>query len=144
MCFLFLLQTKKRWTKTADQSRCRVQCNRTASGLDSLGRLLYSAVRVEGLKLLLNSSQRVGKFSVVQHNDGLFDPRQQVWRQRLVLINHLLCLNGVIQNLAKEVKDSEGSRLDELDTWAHKRAPPLRLTFPTLLPSTASCFIFEK
>lgn len=48
------------------------------SWFDSLGRLLYSAVGVEGLKLLLDSSQRVGKFSVVQHDDGLLDPRQQV------------------------------------------------------------------
>lgn len=45
---------------------------------DSLGWLLYSAVGIEGLKLLLNTSQRVGKFPVVQHDDRLLDPRQQV------------------------------------------------------------------
>lgn len=58
--------------------RYRVQCNGRASWLYSLGRLLYSAVGVEGLKLLLNSGQRVGQFPVVQHDDGLLDPLQQV------------------------------------------------------------------
>lgn len=58
--------------------RYRVQCNGRASWLYSLGRLLDSAVGVEGLKLLLNSGQRVGQFPVVQHDDGLLDPRQQV------------------------------------------------------------------
>lgn len=45
---------------------------------DSLGWLLYSAVGIEGLKLLLNTSQRIGKFPVVQHDYGLLNPRQQV------------------------------------------------------------------
>lgn len=45
---------------------------------DSLWRLLHSAVGVEGLKLLLDSCQRVGEFPVVQHDDRLLDPRKQV------------------------------------------------------------------
>lgn len=70
-----------------------------SSWFDSLGRLLDSTVGVEGLKLLLNSSQRVGKFPVVQHDDGLFNPSEQVRRQSFVLIDHLLRLDGLIQNL---------------------------------------------
>lgn len=53
-------------------------CEIYATYLDSLGRLLYSPICVEGLKLLLDSSKRVGKLSVVQHDDGLLNPRQQV------------------------------------------------------------------
>lgn len=40
--------------------------------------LLYSAVGCEGLQLLLNSSQRVGKLLVTDDRNGLFYPVQQV------------------------------------------------------------------
>lgn len=55
-----------------------MRCGRNASRFDSLGRLLNVAVGVEGLKLLLNPTERVGKFPVVQDDDGLLDPRQQI------------------------------------------------------------------
>lgn len=48
------------------------------SSLNSLWRLLHRTVGVEGLKLLLDSGQRVGQFTVIQNNDGLLYPRQQV------------------------------------------------------------------
>lgn len=105
---MFSFSLKKHWTKERE-------CNsKEKAWLDSLGRLLYGAIGVEGLKLLLNSCQRVGKFPVVQHNDSLLNPSQQVWRQSLILINHLLCLNGLIQNLKEEVNDSEEGRFDKL------------------------------
>lgn len=71
--------------------------------MDALGRLLYGAVGVEGLQLLLDSGQRVGQFAVVEHNDGLLDPGQQVRRQGLVLVDHLLGLDGLIQHLREDV-----------------------------------------
>lgn len=46
--------------------------------LNLLGRFLNSAVGVEGLKLLLHPGQRVGQFAVVQDDNGLFDPLEQV------------------------------------------------------------------
>ncbi len=45
---------------------------------NALDGLLYSAVGCEGLQLLLNSCQRVGKFLVTDDGDGLLYPVQQV------------------------------------------------------------------
>lgn len=69
--------------------------------LCSLGGLFHGAVGVEGLQLLLDAHQRVGKLAIVEDNDCLLDPLQQVRGQRLVLLDHLLCLDGVVQHLAK-------------------------------------------
>jgi len=132
-CCCQYFQIKKRVHKES-----RVQCN------NSLGRLLRRAVRVEGLKLLLDSRQRVGELLVVQHDDGLLDPRQQVRRQRLVLSDHLLCLDGVIQNLKRERNERGGVKHLFIFILWKQTCHRSRLTFPTLLPSTASCFILEK
>lgn len=61
-----------------------------------LGWFFHGAVGVEGLQLLLDSTQRVGQLAVVQDNDGLLDPGQQVRGKGVVLIDHLLCFNSVI------------------------------------------------
>lgn len=103
--------------------------------LYSLRRLLHGAVGVEGLKLLLNAGQRIGEFAIVQHEDGLLDPSEQVRRQSLVLVDHLLRLDGLIQDLKKQVNEME----EDLSAAVLERP-----TFPTLFPSTASCFILEK
>lgn len=68
----------------------------------SLGWLLYSAVRVEGLELLLDSNQRISKLAVVQDDDCLLDPFQKVRRKGLVFLDHLLCFNGVIEHLMED------------------------------------------
>ncbi len=72
------------------------------SGRHSLGRFLYCPVSVEGLKLLLDSNQRVGKLAVVEDDDGLLDPLQQIRRQRFIFLDHLLGLDGVVEHLEKK------------------------------------------
>lgn len=83
--------------------------------LDSLGRFLHGSVGVEGLKLLLDAAQRVGQLAVVEHHDGLLDPRQQVRRQALVLVDHLLRLDGLVQHLEEEEEEDGGDRVREAD-----------------------------
>lgn len=68
-------------------------------GGHSLGRFLHGPVRVEGLKLLLDSNQGVGKLAVVEDDDGLLDPLQQIGRQRFIFLDHLLRLDGVVKHL---------------------------------------------
>ncbi len=72
------------------------------SGRHSLGRFLYCPVSVEGLKLLLDSNQRVRKLAVVEDDDGLLDPLQQIGRQRFIFLDHLLGLDGVVEHLEKK------------------------------------------
>lgn len=98
------------------------------SSLNSLWRLLHRTVGVEGLKLLLDSGQRVGQFTVIQNNDGLLYPRQQVWGQRLVLFDHLLRLDGLIQNLGQ--KKHSGIETLELIADVTTSTSPFQLSFP--------------
>lgn len=72
--------------------------------LFSLWWFLHGAVGVEGLQLLLDAQQGVGELPVVEDDDGLFDPFQQVRGQRLVLFYHFLCLDGIVQNLDSKKK----------------------------------------
>lgn len=60
---------------------------------------LHGPVGVKGLELLLDSHQRVCKLAIVQDDDGLLDPLQEIRRQRFIFLNHLLSLNGVIKHL---------------------------------------------
>ena len=64
-----------------------------------LGWLLHSAVGAEGLELLLDACQGVGKLAAVQDSDGLLNPGEQVRGQPTVLFNHLLSLNGMVNYL---------------------------------------------
>lgn len=64
-----------------------------------LGWFLHGAVGAKGLQLLLYPSQRVGKLAVVEDGDGLLDPGEQVRSQAAVLLNHLLGLDGVVNDL---------------------------------------------
>lgn len=98
------------------------------SSLNSLWRLLHRTVGVEGLKLLLDSGQRVGQFTVIQNNDGLLYPRQQVWGQRLVLFDHLLRLDGLIQNLGQ--RKHSGIETLELIADVTASTSPFQLSFP--------------
>ena len=64
-----------------------------------LGWLLDGTVGAEGLQLLLDTGQGVGKLAAVQDSDGLLDPGKQVRGQPTVLLNHLLSLNGMVDYL---------------------------------------------
>lgn len=68
---------------------------------DSLGGLLDRAVGVEGLQLVLHPTQAVRQLAVVQGQDGLLDPLQKVGGQRLVLLDQLVGLDGVVQDLGR-------------------------------------------
>lgn len=65
--------------------------------------LLHSAVGAEGLQLLLDAHQGVGKVAAVQDSDGLLDPDKQVRGQPTVLLNHLLGLNGMVNYLGNHL-----------------------------------------
>ena len=54
-----------------------------------LGWLLDGAVGAEGLQLLLDTGQGVGKLAAVQDSDGLLDPGKQVRGQPTVLLNQV-------------------------------------------------------
>ncbi len=90
---------RRRWKCNSVDFRCiRMLC---VCGRHSLGRFLYCPVSVEGLKLLLDSNQRVCKLAVVEDDDGLLNPLQQIRRQRFIFLDHLLGLDGVVEHLEK-------------------------------------------
>lgn len=65
----------------------------------SLGWFLHNAVSAEGSQLLLDSSQGISKLTVIENNNGLLDPLQQVRGHALILINHVLCVDGIVNHL---------------------------------------------
>ena len=69
-----------------------------------LGWFFYSAVCVEGSQLLLDSTQGIGKVSVVQNFDGGPDPLKEVWGQGLIIVDHGIILNTLVDDLEKKQK----------------------------------------
>ena len=72
-----------------------------------LGWFFHSAVSVECLKLLLNPNQWIGKFAIIQNNDGLFNPLQKVRGKWFILLNHFFCFNSIVKHLWTGVRKME-------------------------------------
>ena len=84
-----------------------------------LGWLLDGAVGAEGLQLLLDTGQGVGKLAAVQDGDGLLEPGEQVRGQPTVLLNHLLSLNGVVDYLGNHLVTHSHEKSEDISEDAN-------------------------
>ena len=66
---------------------------------DSLGRLFLGSVGVKLAELCLDALQWVLELSLIENGDSLFDPLEQVRSEALILIDHSLVLQYIVQNL---------------------------------------------
>ena len=72
---------------------------------DSLGGFLHGSVGAERPQLLLHALEGVCEVVVVQRLDGRVDPLQEVGGQGLVLVDHLVVLQAVVDNLRRIVDE---------------------------------------
>ena len=72
---------------------------------DSLGWFLDRSVGAERPQLLLYALEGVSEVMVVECLDRNVDPRQEVRRQRLVLVDHLVILQAVVDHLRHVVAE---------------------------------------